>query len=292
MKNIRRKKSFKVFVSILAAVCAVSLVCTFGFPFLSSGANLLTNGLFQVSAAVSDNLSRPEYDELLQENQRLTQENSRLRSQLADYYDVKEENERLWRFYGIKTQNPDCTYVPATVIRRDANDDFYSFTIDAGTAMGIKVNDPVITENGLIGIVARCDLTSARIKTLLSPEIKVGCEDIKTGDMGIVTGNATCCDDNLTTFTKIPSENTMQQGDVIATSGVGGMFPANLIVGEIKEISFDEYDATKYAVIEPYEDIRRVTGVLVITDFTTRGQVVIEDKADETADKAADETEE
>lgn len=280
MKNLWQKNSFKAFTAVIAVVCVVSLICNFGYPFLSSGTNLLAKGLFQVSAAVTDSFSKPSYEELEEKAEALEEENAQLRSQLADYYDIKTENEQLWKFYDIKKENPSYTYVPATVIRRDANDDFYSFTIDAGDSMGIKVNDPVITENGLVGMVVRCDASTAKVKTLLSPEIKVGAEDVKTEDIGIITGNAELCDSNLTTLTKISSENTMEQGNVIATSGAGGLFPPNLIIGKIKEISFDDYDATKYAVVEPYEDIRRVQGVLVITDFESKGQITLDKSAD------------
>lgn len=281
MKSLLHKKSFRFFCITLGAICLVSLACTFGYPVLSSGTNTLTMGLSQVSAAVTDAFQKPSYEELEQENEKLKSENSQLRSQLADYYDLQEENEKLWKFYDIKKENPTYTYVPSTVIRRDANADFYSFTIDAGTALGIEVNDPVITENGLLGMVEQCDVSTSKVKTILSPEIKVGAEDSKTNDSGVIAGSAAYCDSNLTLLTKIPSENKITEGDIIVTSGVGGVFPSKLVIGQVKELSFDEYDASKYAIIEPYEDIRKVTSVLVITDFNTKGQISLEKSQDE-----------
>lgn len=283
MKKLFRRKSFKYFAVTIAAVCVIAIVCFFCYPFLSSGVNILTNGLSQVSAEVSENLNKSSYDELLEENKKLSEENARLREQAADYYDLQEENERLWKFYDIKKENPTYTYVPSTVIRRDSNDDFYSFTIDAGTSLGISVNDPVITENGLVGIVSECDTSSSKVKTILSPEIKVGAVDSKTKDSGVISGSSRYCDDNLTMLTKISSENKISEGDIIKTSGVGGLFPADIIIGQVKEFSYDDYDASKFTVIEPYEDIRKVSSVLVITDFSTKGQVSLE-KSDNTSD--------
>lgn len=282
MKKLIKTKSFKFFAVTVGAICLVSAICNFGYPFLSTAANTVTKGLSQVSAATSASLDQPSYEELKQEIEKLKQENSRLRTDLADYYDLKEENEKLWKFYDIKKENPQNTYVPSTVIRRDANSDFYSFTIDAGASLGIEVNDPVITENGLVGIVVQCDASTSKVKTILSPEIKVGAVDKKTNDSGVIAGSASYCDDNLTLLTKIPSENKIKEGDLIVTSGVGGLFPGKTVIGQVKELSYDEYDASKYAVIQPYEDIRRVTNVLVITDFSTQGQISLE-KAENSA---------
>lgn len=273
MKKLYRRKSFKPFALTIGIVCVVGIICFFCYPFLSSGINALTNGLSQVTADVSENINKSSYDELLEENKRLSEENAKLREQAADYYDLQEENERLWKFYDIKKENPTYTYVPSTVIRRDSNADFYSFTIDAGTTLGISINDPVVTENGLVGIVTECDAASSKVKTILSPEIKIGAEDSKTKDSGVISGSSRYCDDNLTMLTKISSENKIAKGDIIKTSGVGGLFPADIIVGQVKEFSYDDYDASKFTVIEPYEDIRKVSSVLVITDFTTKGQV-------------------
>lgn len=290
MKKLFRRKSFKFFAVTIAAVCVLAIVCFFCYPFLSSGINILTNGLSQVSAEVSENLNKSSYEELLEENQKLAEENAKLREQVADYYDLKEENQRLWKFYDIKKENPTYTYVPSTVIRRDSNADFYSFTIDAGTSLGISVNDPVITENGLVGIVSECDASSSKVKTILSPEIKIGAVDSKTKDSGVISGSSRYCDDNLTMLTKISSENKIAEGDIIKTSGVGGLFPADIIIGQVKEFSFDDYDASKYTVIEPYEDIRKVSSVLVITDFNTKGQVSLE-KSDNSSDTKKSEKE-
>ncbi len=291
MKKLFRRKSVKIFAVTICAVIVIASVSYFCYPFLSSGINMITNGLSQVTAEVSENLNKSSYNELLEENKKLSEENAKLREQAADYYDLKEENDRLWKFYNIKKENPTYTYVPSTVIRRDSNADFYSFTIDAGTSLGISVNDPVITENGLVGIVSECDTSSSKVKTILSPEIKIGAADSKTKDSGVISGSSRYCDDNLTMLTKISSENKISQGDIIKTSGVGGLFPADIIIGEVKEFSYDDYDVSKFTVIEPYEDIRKVSSVLVITDFNTKGQISLE-KSDNSSNtsKSAKET--
>ena len=64
-----------------------------------------------------------------------------------------------------------------------------------------------------------------------------------------------------------------KKGDIIVTSGIGGVYPADLILGEVTNIRYDDYDAAKYAVVKPYEDIKSVTDVVVLTDFKNKGEI-------------------
>ena len=206
-------------------------------------------------------------------DEQLKKENAELREQLVDYLDAKEENAKLWKYYELKKENPSYDILPAGVLRRDANDDFYSFTLDKGSTDNVKKNDPVITENGLIGWVSDVELTTCRVRTILSPDTKASAIDKKTSDNGIISGNAEYCDDNLTCLTKIAENNKIKVGDIVVTSGTGGVYPKNLIIGKVKELKFNSYDTTRYAVVEPYEDIRTVTSAAIITDFDGKGEV-------------------
>ena len=118
---------------------------------VSSGLNTVSRGLFQISAAATASADSATKEELRAEVEALKKENAALREQLSDYIDTKAENEKLWKYYELKKQNPSYKIAPANVIRRDANDDFYSFTLDVGTSVGVAVNAPVITDNGFEG---------------------------------------------------------------------------------------------------------------------------------------------
>lgn len=240
---------------------------------ISSMVNGITLPMSEVSAAAAKEAAKPNYDELEAENAELKEELAELRTQLADYYNVKQENERLWRYYDLKAENPQYEILPATVVRRDPNDDFYSFTLDKGKSSGVAVGDPVVTENGIIGWVYEADMYTAKVKTILSPDAKVGVIDSVTRDSGVVSGNVLYADKNLTTMTRISALNNLKEGDIVTTTGISGIYPSGLIVGEVKEIAFDEYDTSMYAVISPFEDIRTVIDVVVITSFEGQGEI-------------------
>ena len=132
MKEFFESGKIKIFLSVLFVLIMLSVFTrNTENNVISSTVNTVTYGLSKVSAAATENnKSGKSYDELKIENENLKRANTELRARLVDYYSVKEENTRLWKFYGLKKEHSDYTVVPATVLRRDSNDEFYSFTID------------------------------------------------------------------------------------------------------------------------------------------------------------------
>ena len=66
----------------------------------------------------------------------------------------------------------------------------------------------------------------------------------------------------------------MKKGDIITTTGVSGIYPKNLIIGEVEDIGYDTYDTSYYALVKPYEDIRKIKDVAVITSFDGQGEIL------------------
>lgn len=269
-----KSRSFKVLAVIAGILVVVLIVSSLtNFSLLSSLVNLVTSPLNE-AAHSSDSLGMSKTkEELIAENEQLREELNSLRAKLVEYDSLKQDNIRLWKYYDLKLKNPSYEFMPAAVIRRDPNENFYSFTADKGTLSGVSVNDPVITENGLIGWVFRVDATSCLIKTILSPDTRVGAIDNTTRDSGVISGGVRFADDNLTMLTKLSAKNTIKKGDIIVTSGIGGIFPPDIPVGEAEEVKLDEYDTSFYAIVKPFEDIRSVQDVVIITDFTGQGQI-------------------
>ncbi len=276
MKELRKSGKIKIFLSVLLVLVMLTLFTRkVENNVLSTSVNTLTYGLSKVSAAAKDrNTDGMSYDELKDEYDAAVDANRELRARLVDYYDVKEENVRLWKFYELKKEHKDYQFVPATALRRDSNDEFYSFTIDKGTASDITTGDPVMGENGLIGYISEADVKTAKVVTILSPQSGIGAIDKASKDTGIITGSARFADDNQTMFAKLKSEHKVKEGDIITTTGVSGIYPKNLIIGEVKDIGYDTYDTSYYAIVTPYEDIRKITDVAVITDFDGEGEIL------------------
>ena len=161
--------------------------------------------------------------------------------------------------------------MPAQVVSRDSADRASSFIIDRGSLHGIAVNDPVITSNGLVGIVTQVGPISARVKTILSPEIDVGAIDIKTDQLGVVSGNYTDAESGKTRMEILSEETTIEEGNMIVTAGSSGIYPQGIPIGTVTKIETETTGITKYAEIEPMEDVTSVTTVQVVTSFLGQG---------------------
>lgn len=274
----RSNKNLRVLVITLIILTVLGVFSRAEYSLVSSGINTVFNGLFQLTAGAAAGIGTQSREELEAEVESLRRENAELREKLADYLDVKAENEKLWKYYELKKTNPSYKIVPANVIRRDVNDDFYSFTLDAGTSVGVAVNAPVITDIGLVGWVCQADEASCKVKTILSPDTKAGVVDKLSGDSGILSGSVTLSDQNLTGMNKLAEDHKLKKGDMIVTAGTGGVYPEGLPVGEVQSIEFNKYDASRCAVIKPYEDVRSITSAAVITGFEKKGRVVRTDE--------------
>lgn len=280
MKDFMKSKSMKIFLSTVFIVIAFAVFSnSIESNMMSSAVNGLTYSLSKVTAAQA-NEDKRSIDEIRAENEKLKKENADLRTQLVDYYDTITENARLWKFYDLKKENPQYTLVPSMVLRRDSNSDFYSFTLDKGTTSDISVNDPVVSQNGVIGWVSEVDLNTCKVVTLLSPQTSIGAIDNKTHDTGVVSGNAKYCDKNLTTMQKLNSNHKIKKGDIITTTGIGGLYPKGLIIGKVTDICYDTYNTSYYAVVKPYDEIKKLTELAIITDYTGQGEVLINGSAE------------
>lgn len=282
MKEFLGKTKIKILLSVLLVLLMLSVFTrNVENNIVSSAVNGLGYGLSKVTAAATDNNARTmSYDELMSAYEELQQENNSLRARVVDYYDTKAENARLWKFYDLKKENPDYTLIPAMVLRRDVNDEFSSFTLDKGTASGISIGNPVVTDNGVVGWVAEADANTAKVVTILSPRTSIGAVDNRTSDTGVVTGKAAFADRGETVFSKLLSDHAVETGDIITTTGISGLYPKGLILGEVTEVGYDTYDTSYYAVIQPYDDIRTLSEAAVLTAFSGQGEILLSGDTD------------
>lgn len=278
MKSVFSGRGFKILIGIVVFLLVLTLVSA-GNSYVN---NFLTSFILtpiqQVASggaySAGNALTPPEsYEQLKKRADELEKENRRLNDMLVEYYDIKKQNEELSRFYDIKKENNDFSVIPATVIGRDPNENFYGFTADKGSADGIKTGDPVMTDDGLVGWVAEVAPHSCKITTILSPDAGVGVTDKRTENGGIISGSPILCDEGLTRMINVSAQNNMEKDDIIVTSGFGGVYPKNIKVGKVTELTNDPHTGLPIAVIEPFEQIKTVSSVAIVVNFSGRGEI-------------------
>ena len=195
-----------------------------------------------------------------------------LTQQVAELERYRRENEQLREYLEIKEEHSDFTFVSGSVVGRDASERFYSFAIDAGENAGVEKYDPVITSEGLVGLVSEVGPNYAKVLTILDVTVEVGAYDIRTRDIGTTGGDITLAADGRLRLNMLPRDSGVSQGDLIYTTGYGGTYPRDIAIGEVVEIGTDSSGMGMYAVIEPLADIPAVKDVLVITSFAGQGE--------------------
>ena len=276
MKDFFSTVKFKILMGVLVLLAGVMTYAAANGRLTAAPQELLGAAavpLQRISAAVSGALEGfvDKYiriDSIMEENEQLQAENAELRAQLVDYELIKRENEQLREAWGIKEEFPDRQIVNAKVIGRDALDKYCGFTIDKGSRHGIEVKDCVITASGIVGRVIEVGPNYAKVATILDPSVSVGCMVSRTGDIGLVGGDTALSLEGQCAMTLLPRDTLATAGDEVITTGEGGVFPKQLAVGTVREVYLEPSGKSMVAVIEPYEDIEKVTSVMVITEFS------------------------
>lgn len=279
MKDFFKGSSLRVL--IIAVVVLLGLViytATAGGSIVAGLLGFVSAPMQSIATDVTGNvteffdLESYSKEELLALVDRLQQERSALAQQLVDYEEKKRENEQLKKQLEIAQLEPENEMRSASVIGRDPNDVFSGFSIDKGSLAGVSVGDPVITGQGLVGVVSQVYATSSMVTCLLSEDLQVAAVSIDRQESGVVTSNIMTASSGLLRLNFLSSETELEAGDIITTSGAGGSFPANIIIGEVQSVEKSENDISKYAVVKPYEDLAQVKDVQVIVSFPGKGE--------------------
>jgi len=207
--------------------------------------------------------------EVQKENEQLKQEIAELRKKMVDYNEMKHENEWYQGILELKDNNPDYTFAPGRVIGRDPSDFYGNFTISAGTSSDVSVNDPVVSTDGyLVGVVEEVGLTYAKVRTVLDPSTKVASEIDRTGDNAYTAGGTLeLARDNTLRLTALERSSGAAVGDMLITSGIGGIYPRGLLIGSVKSIDNATDGMTLKGEVKVFAETFDLKQVMVITHF-------------------------
>ena len=195
--------------------------------------------------------------ELQRVNDALTTENVRLK-------EFEAENVTLRELLQFTQENPAYSTQAAAVIGRDPNPYRQFLTINAGRREGLQPGMPVVTAgSALVGRVAEVGLRSSKVQLLIDGASAVNVRVQSSRVTGLAEGQP----DASLMLTQAPLEATLNVGDIILTSGLGGNLPRGLVVGQVTEVLKRDIDLFQSARLRPAADANRLELVLVITDF-------------------------
>ena len=276
MKDFFDTWKFKILVGIAVFLAAIMAYAGANGRLTAAPQEILSVAVapFQrAAAAVSNGVSSlwekyTNIDAILEENEKLITENAELRGQMVDYDKLKAENEAYKALTNIQEQHPEMSYVSSFVIGRDPLDSFYGFTLDKGSLDGVEANDAITSDEGyLLGVVTEVDLTSCKVMTILHPSFNAAGVVSRTRDNGIITGSADYAAEGLCILSNLSRGTLTKANDQVITTGLGGVFPPDVLVGVVQELVPEASGKSTIAVIKPGADPRTVKHVFIITNY-------------------------
>ena len=143
-----------------------------------------------------------------------------------------------------------------------------ALTLNKGTNSDIAVGDCVVNEEGfLVGVVTDAGLNWSTVTTLVDTGSQLGAIVFRTGEVTVAQGDLALMHQGLLKLSFLEGESSLMNGDLIVTSGLGGFYPSDLVIGAVKEIRTDDTGLTRYAILTPQVDLDQLRQVFVITDF-------------------------
>ncbi|MDD2457543.1 MAG: rod shape-determining protein MreC [Eubacteriales bacterium] len=208
--------------------------------------------------------------QIRRENEALQLENATLRNQVTQLEEAGRQYEELKSALQLKDKYDRYEIIGGRLMTREIGDWFDVFRIDIGISDGLSVGETesfavVDAQSRLVGRILSTDATSAKILPVIHEGFSVsGKIDSVNGDLLRVRGDYDLKDQGLCMVDQIPMTASIHVGDILVTSGLGGIFPSGIEIGEIIEIRESLSVQNRQAVLRPSVDMQNVSVVFVM----------------------------
>lgn len=201
----------------------------------------------------------------------LKQENEALKNQVAELLQYKQnlveyqkENQELRSLLGFRNRSFQYDLEAAEVIARDPGNWFNVITIDKGESHGIEKDMAVITDKGLVGYILSTTSNTSKVMLITDERSSVSAMIQRTRDNGVVKGTIDPAPNGYLKMVFLPHDANLVKGDIVISSGLGGLIPKGIVIGEVEEANKESHELMQYAIIKPSVDFLKLERVFVI----------------------------
>ena len=274
-----KRPSNRFFITLLSVAAAVAVLLSVMTYFSATSAPLpnlagiVVTPFRSASAAISEAFGKwtgyfTEVDALREENRQLKLKIAEMEEDVRQATFDREENAHLRNVAELREQRRDLHLESARVLVQDSSNWYSLLTINKGTAQDITVGDAVVTEEGyLLGVVAETGLNWSNIRTILDSESSIGALVFRNGGSALAQGDFSLMSEGCLSLSYLGTEPDVVAGDLIVTSGLGGYYPSQLVIGYVEEIRASDNGLAQYAVLRPEMELDGLTQVYVVTSF-------------------------
>ena len=202
------------------------------------------------------------------ENEALRKRNAELEAAARQAEKDSQENKLLRERLNLREQKYELELEAAAITEHTVTNWTSSLTLDRGTIHGVETGDCVVSStNDLVGIVSEVGTNWCRVLTIVDTDTSLGAQVFRTKDLGLAQGDFSLMEENRLRLDYLPADCQLLGGDLVVTSGLGGYYPSDLVIGTIEEIQKDESGSASYAVIAPAADFDALSEVFIIKSF-------------------------
>jgi rod shape-determining protein MreC len=250
-----------VFLSILDATGNLDALFRFVRDPLTAVLNLTSGG----ADRVSDTLSGPrDLQEARAELALLREQNDALEREVQQLREIQGEYQLLLDLFNRARQSPELSRQTASVIGVDTSPSIRSIIIDKGSADGVRVGMPVESARGLVGRIFRTTPRSAQVILVTDNSSAIPARLGNSRATGLLRGGGI---GGTLMMDWIDLRYQVEVGEVALTSGLGGEFPQDIVIGRVIEVYRSEAELSQRALVQPAVDFASLEIVFVITDF-------------------------
>ena len=179
-----------------------------------------------------------------------------------------EENARLRDLLELREQRRDLHFESARIVESDTSNWQSVLTVNKGTAQDVAVGDCVVTEAGyLVGVVTEAGLNWSTVRTILDSDASIGATVFRSGQNAVAQGDFALMGQSRLMLGYLGASPDVLVGDLVVTSGLGGYYPPQLVIGTVESVFTGDDGLAQYAVVTPSMSLEDLTQVFVITSF-------------------------
>ena len=276
MNKIFANKFFVVILCVaLALVIVPSVLAMMGLSDYMRGAVVtMLSPLERAMTKVTDAVAG--FTDYFTEYDRLKAENEELRRQLAELEDrnyrideIEAMNNWLYKYLDLAREHPEYDLAAANIVGREAGNYMSVFTLDVGTNHGITKDMPVVTSDGIVGYVNEAGTNWCKVLTIIESASSVGAYIERTGEVGLLEGDFMMRTEGLCKLTYLAADSKVEVGDRVLSSGLGSIYPRDLVIGIVERVEDDEFNRAKVAYVRPKADLEGLSRVMVIKSYET-----------------------
>ena len=258
--------------TIAVALCVVSALGS-GTGFLHNALGVIASPFRSAGTAVAGWFT--DIGQRFDDVEQLQEENAALRKQIAELEDqlrrsesAANENAELRELLGLRQQRTDLQFEAAQVTQRDVSNWASTAILNRGSQHGVAVDDCIVDSTGnLAGVVTEVGLNWCRMATLADTEARFGAVVFRTEETAVACGDLALMSEGKLKLQYLSSSANLIKGDLVVTSGLGGYYPAGLVIGTVEEVRTDDGGLARYAVLDPRCDLDDLHDLYIITDF-------------------------